>query len=60
MIDEINFKRSNIKDYKKIKVKEINKVKRNNKNEQESFKKIEAFEKTHKKNPRCNLMYKDD
>ena len=47
LIDEISFRKSNSKDYKKMKVVEISKELRDvMKFEQESFKKIEEFEKT--------------
>ncbi|MBL7001543.1 MAG: hypothetical protein ISR80_02120 [Nitrosopumilus sp.] len=46
LIDEINFRNSNSKDYKKMKVEEISKeLKDIMKFEQDSFKKIEEFEK---------------
>ncbi len=47
LIDEISFRKSNSKDYKKMKAVEISKELRDvMKFEQESFKKIEEFEKT--------------
>ncbi len=47
LIDEISFRKSNSKDYKKMKAAEISKELRDvMKFEQESFKKIEEFEKT--------------
>ena len=47
LIDEISFRKSNSKDYKKMKIEEISKELRDlMKFEQESFKKIEEFEKT--------------
>ena len=47
LIDEISFRKSNSKDYKKMSAEEIGKELRDvMKFEQESFKKIEAFEKT--------------
>ena len=47
LIDEISFRKSNSKDYKKMKAVEIGKELRDvMKFEQESFKKIEEFEKT--------------
>ena len=47
LIDEISFRKSNSKDYKKMKAEEISKELRDvMKFEQESFKKIEAFSKT--------------
>ncbi|AFS81157.1 hypothetical protein NKOR_06390 [Candidatus Nitrosopumilus koreensis AR1] len=47
LIDEISFRKSNSKDYKKMRVEEISKELRDiMKFEQESFKKIEEFEKT--------------
>ena len=49
LIDEISFRKSNSKDYKNMKVEEISKELRDvMKFEQESFKKIEEFEKTQK------------
>jgi len=49
IIDEINFRKSNPKDYKKMKAEEISKEFREiMKFEQESFKKIEEFEKIQK------------
>ena len=49
LIDEINFRKSNSKDYEKMKSIEISKELREiMKFEQESFKKIEEFEKTQK------------
>jgi hypothetical protein len=51
LIDEINIKKSNPRDYKKMKAEEISREFKNiMKFEQESFKKIEEFEKT-QKNP---------
>ncbi len=47
LIDEISFRKSNSKDYQKMKADEIGKELRDiMKFEQESFKKIEEFEKT--------------
>ena len=47
LIDEISFRKSNSKDYKKMKVEEISKELQDvMRFEQESFKKIEEFEKT--------------
>jgi hypothetical protein len=47
LIDDISFRKSISKDYAKMKVEEISKELRNiMKFEQESFKKIEEFEKT--------------
>ncbi|MBA4437179.1 MAG: hypothetical protein H2B04_07655 [Nitrosopumilaceae archaeon] len=47
LIDEISFRKSNSKDYKKMSAEEIGKELRDvMKFEQESFKKIEEFEKT--------------
>ena len=47
LIDEINIRKSNPRDYKKMKAEEISKEFKNiMKFEQESFKKIEEFEKT--------------
>ncbi|HJJ23024.1 MAG TPA: hypothetical protein OQH54_04835 [Nitrosopumilus sp.] len=47
LIDEINFRNSNSKDYKKMRVEEISKELRDvMRFEQDSFKKIEEFEKT--------------
>lgn len=49
LIDEISFRKSNSKDYENMKVEEIsNELKKVMKFEQESFKKIEEFEKTQK------------
>ena len=49
LIDEINFRKSNSKNYEKMKSIEISKELREIiKFEQESFKKIEEFEKTQK------------
>ena len=49
LIDEINIKKSNLRDYKKMKAEEISREFKNIiKFEQESFKKIEEFEKTQK------------
>lgn len=49
LIDEINFRKSNSKNYEKMKAIEISKELREiMKFEQESFKKIEEFEKTQK------------
>ena len=46
LIDEINLRKSNSKDYKKMKIDEISKDLRDvMKFEQESFKKIEEFER---------------
>ena len=46
LIDDISFRKSNSKDYKKMKIEEISKeLKDVMKFEQESFKKIEEFEK---------------
>ena len=51
LIDEINIRKSNPRDYKKMKAEEISREFKNiMKFEQESFKKIEEFEKT-QKNP---------
>ena len=51
LIDEISFRKSNSKDYQKMSAEEIGKELREvMKFEQESFKKIEEFEKT-QKNP---------
>ena len=47
LIDDISFRKSNSKDYKKMKIEEISKELREVMTfEQESFKKIEEFEKT--------------
>ena len=47
LIDDISFRKSNSKDYKKMKIEEISKeLKEVMIFEQESFKKIEGFEKT--------------
>ena len=47
LIDEINLRKSSSKDYKKMKIDEISKELRDIMAfEQESFKKIEEFEKT--------------
>ncbi|KEQ57030.1 hypothetical protein AAA799E16_00660 [Marine Group I thaumarchaeote SCGC AAA799-E16] len=47
LIDEISFRKSNYKDYQKMNTEEIGKELRDiMKFEQESFKKIEEFEKT--------------
>ncbi|AJM92266.1 hypothetical protein [Nitrosopumilus piranensis] len=47
LIDEISFRKSNSKDYKKMKTEEISRELRDiMKFEQESFRKIEEFEKT--------------
>jgi DNA segregation ATPase FtsK/SpoIIIE-like protein len=47
LINEITFRKSNSKDYQKMKVEEISKeFKEIMKYEQESFKRIEEFEKT--------------
>jgi len=47
LIDEISFRKSNFKNYEKMKAEEISKELREiMKFEQESFKKIEEFEKT--------------
>jgi len=49
LIDEINIRKSNPRDYKKMKAEEISReFKDIMKFEQESFKKIEEFEKTQK------------
>jgi len=49
LIDEINIRKSNSRDYKKMKAEEISReFKDIMKFEQESFKKIEEFEKTQK------------
>jgi len=49
LIDEITFRKSNSKDYQKMKVDELSKEFRDiMKYEQESFKKIEEFEKSQK------------
>ena len=49
LIDEINIRKSNSRDYKKMKAEEISReFKDIIKFEQESFKKIEEFEKTQK------------
>jgi len=49
LIDEINFRKSNSKNYEKMNAIEISKeLKEIMKFEQESFKKIEEFEKTQK------------
>ena len=49
LIDEINFRKSNSKNYEKMKATEISKELRGiMKFEEESFKKIEEFEKTQK------------
>ncbi len=49
LIDEINFRKSNAKNYEEMKAEEISKELREiMKFEQESFKKIEGFEKTQK------------
>jgi len=49
LIDEISFRKSNSKNYEKMKAIEISKeLKEIMKFEQESYKKIEEFEKTHK------------
>ena len=49
LIDEINFRKSNPKDYEEMKAEELSKELREiMKFEQESFKKIEEFEKTQK------------
>jgi len=51
LIDEINIRKSNPRDYKKMKAEEISiEFKNIMRFEQESFKKIEEFEKT-QKNP---------
>ena len=51
LIDEINIRKSNSRDYKKMKAEEISReFKDIMRFEQESFKKIEEFEKT-QKNP---------
>lgn len=48
LIDEISFRKSNSKNYQKMKAEEISRELRNiMKFEQESRKKIEEFEKTH-------------
>ena len=47
LIDGISFRKSNSKDYKKMKIEEISKeLKEVMRFEQQSFKKIEEFEKT--------------
>jgi len=49
LIDEISFRKSNSKNYEKMKAEEISKELREiMKFEQESYKKIEEFEKTNK------------
>lgn len=49
LIDEISFRKSNVKNYEVMKSEEISKEFREiMRFEQESFKKIEAFEKTYK------------
>ncbi len=49
LIDEINFRKTNSKNYENMKAEEISKELRDiMKFEQESFKKIEEFEKTQK------------
>ena len=49
LIDEINFKKSNSKNYQKMKAEEISREFREiMRFEQEAFKKIEEFEKTQK------------
>ena len=49
LIDEINFRKSNPKNYEEMKAEELSKELREiMKFEQESFKKIEEFEKTQK------------
>ena len=49
LIDEINFRESNPKNYEEMKAEELSKeLKEIMKFEQESFKKIEEFEKTQK------------
>lgn len=49
LIDDINFRKSNPKNYEEMKAKELSKELREiMKFEQESFKKIEEFEKTQK------------
>ena len=49
LIDEINIRKTNPRDYKKMKAEEISREFKNiMKFEQESFKKIEEFEKTQK------------
>ena len=49
LIDEINFRKSNPKNYEEMKAEELSKeLKDIMKFEQESFKKIEEFEKTQK------------
>jgi len=63
LIDEINIRKSNPRDYKKMKAEEISrKFKNIMRFEQESFKKIEEFEKT-QKNPDltqyAKLIYKN-
>ncbi|MDH3657229.1 MAG: hypothetical protein OEM77_03740 [Nitrosopumilus sp.] len=48
LIDDISFRKSNSKDYKKMRIEEISKELRDvMKFEQESIKKIEEFEKIH-------------
>lgn len=47
LIDDISYRKSNSKDYQKMKIEEVSKELRNvMKFEQESFKKIEEFAKT--------------
>jgi hypothetical protein len=47
LIDEVSFRKSNSKDYEKMKIEEISKeLKEVMRFEQESFKKIENFEQT--------------
>ena len=63
LIDEINIRKSNPRDYKKMKAEEISReFKDIMRFEQESFKKIEEFEKT-QKNPDltqyAKLIYKN-
>ncbi|NQV39564.1 MAG: hypothetical protein HQ505_03360 [Nitrosopumilus sp.] len=49
LIDEINFRKSNPKNYEEMKAEELSKeLRKIMKFEQESFKKIEEFEKTQK------------
>ena len=60
LIDEINIRKSNPGDYKKMKAEEISReFKDIMKFEQELFKKIEEFEKTQKKS-RFNSIRKND
>ncbi len=60
LIDEIGFRKSNSKDYQKMSVEEISKELRYvMKFEQESFKKIEEFEKT-QQNPDLTKICRND